>query len=150
MSSTATVLSFNPATFRIVPLVLNSEQCDPLDFAVSKYNNDFLFATIEGIPGVPDPEVGLISELRVLVVGDASGNTECQNFPRFSDDIDVYERCMHTQIIFLSNSYLFLIHYILFWFRRNHDKFRWTRGHSSVHRLGGTKRNRNFRSVNLE
>jgi hypothetical protein len=93
MTTSNTSLSFNPSTFRIVVDVADSEKCDPLDFAVSKYNNDFLFATIEGFPGVPDVALELVPQLRVLVVGNGNSDTECQNHPRLSNDSQ-YEHCM--------------------------------------------------------
>lgn len=94
LSSTNVTLSFDPANFRIVLDVPDSEKCDPLDFAVSKYNNAFLFPAMGGFAGVPDPGSVLVPELRVTLLGDVSGNTECQNHPRLSEeDFNTYEHC---------------------------------------------------------
>lgn len=74
--------------------VVGAEKCDPLDFAVSKYNNGFIFATVEGFPGSRDPAVPLVTQLTVSITGDPLGNTECQNHPRMSEDLKIYEHCM--------------------------------------------------------
>jgi hypothetical protein len=70
---------------------------------VTKYNSNFLFPTIEGVPVVADTGVTLLSLLSVTVVGDASGNTECQNHPRFSEDPQIYEHCSSLIILGLEH-----------------------------------------------
>lgn len=88
-------LTFNPQSFKFTPVLSSAlADCKPLEFAFKKYNNQFLFKTIEGITPIPDPNFQLISEVIVTVTGGNSGENECSNYPRLSDNPSVYENCM--------------------------------------------------------
>lgn len=84
-------LTFDPKSFKFNPVVsVGIENCEPLAFAIQKYNNAFLFKTVEGVTPIPDPGSKLISEVTITIKG---LETECRNYPRLSDNPSVYESC---------------------------------------------------------
>jgi hypothetical protein len=68
--------------------------CPPLDFALEKYNKEFLFPVFDEINPIPDPIFTTIPKVDVKIMGDNGGQTECNNHPRLSDDPS-YEHCMN-------------------------------------------------------
>lgn len=92
--TTNSQLTFDPQSFKFVPVISSAlKDCRPLEFAIEKYNNQFLFKTIEGVTPIPDPNVRLISEVYINITGGVSGENECLNYPRLSDNPSVYENC---------------------------------------------------------
>lgn len=87
-------LTFNPSSFKFAPVLSTPlSDCKPLEFAIEKYDNQFLFRTVEGITPIPDPNFQTISVVRVTVTGGVNGENECSNYPRLSDSPSVYEHC---------------------------------------------------------
>ncbi len=69
------------------------KDCKPLEFAIQKYNNEFLFQTVEGITPIPDPNFTIVSVVNVTVTGGVDNENECLNYPKLSDNPAVYENC---------------------------------------------------------
>lgn len=98
--TTDTQLTFDPQSFKFVPVLsANLKDCRPLEFAIEKYNTKFLFKTIDGITPIADSKFQVISEVNITVTGGVSGENECLNYPRLSDNPSVYEKCMFSQTI---------------------------------------------------
>lgn len=87
-------LTFDPQSFKFLPILSSDlKDCKPLEFAVEKYNKEFLFKTVEGITPIPDPRFQVISVVNVTVTGGTNGQNECQNYPKLSDNPSAYESC---------------------------------------------------------
>ncbi|XP_037046108.1 beta-hexosaminidase subunit alpha-like isoform X1 [Bradysia coprophila] len=85
-------LTFDPQSFKFATVLSTDiSNCDPLEFAIAKYNNQFLFRTVEGITPIPDPNFKIISVVNVNITGGVTGENECLNYPRLSDNPSVYE-----------------------------------------------------------
>lgn len=91
--ATADLVTFDPYSFRIVPLSL--ERCEPLEFAIVKYSRHFLFPDMYKSPTPPDPEFPTVSRVYVELSG---AHNECLSYPQLSDNAE-YEQCTNSRHI---------------------------------------------------
>lgn len=66
----------------VVQVANNTGPCEPLTYALEKYDNAFLFPTPLT---VTDPNYPILAQARVVITGNAETN-ECANYPRLSED----------------------------------------------------------------
>lgn len=83
--STPIRLSLDPSTFKFETSLI-TEKCDPLEFAVQKYNKEFLFYTPAGLSTVPDPAYDVLSSVTVTINPSEGGNSECANYPKLDEN----------------------------------------------------------------
>ncbi|CAL8126406.1 unnamed protein product [Orchesella dallaii] len=82
------LVTFDPATFKIVKNFTGT--CEPIDFAIQKYNQSFLFPVYGNGNSSPDPSLPVVAEL-VVTLSDNEQQNECLQYPKLSDDPETHE-----------------------------------------------------------
>ncbi|CAL8126408.1 unnamed protein product [Orchesella dallaii] len=87
-TSTEQLVTFDTATFRIVKNFTGT--CEPIDFAIQKYNQGFLFPVYGNGNSSSDPSLPVVAEL-VVTLSDNEQQNECLQYPKLSDDPETHE-----------------------------------------------------------
>lgn len=99
------LVTFNRSSFKITKSF--SFACEPIDFAIQKYNSSFLFPVYGNGQSSPDPRLPVLTEL-VIELSSNENENECSQYPKLSNDPGTHEACKINKLLFVSLFFFFL------------------------------------------